>query len=88
MFGRAKFDAFLKDYFDHFAFQSITTDQSLDYLRRHLFTSDPKAPMDPLVAQAAAKIPVNEWVLTGSANPRPCRGRMRLPRWTKRSPYG
>ena len=62
VFGRAKVDAFLKDYFDHFAFQSITMDQFLNHLRRHLFTSDPKAPMDPLVAQAAPKIPVNEWV--------------------------
>jgi leukotriene-A4 hydrolase len=62
VFGRPRFDAYLKDYFDHFAFQSITTAESLDYLRRHLFTSDPKAPLDPQVAQAAAKIPVNEWV--------------------------
>ena len=28
-FGREKFDAYLKDYFDHFAFQSITTAESL-----------------------------------------------------------
>ena len=28
-----KFDAYLKEYFDHFAFQSITTAQSLEYLR-------------------------------------------------------
>jgi aminopeptidase N len=52
-FGRQKFDAYLKDYFDHFAFRSIDTATSLDYMRRHLFVLD---------AQAAAKIPVNEWV--------------------------
>ncbi|HVW86028.1 MAG TPA: leukotriene A4 hydrolase C-terminal domain-containing protein, partial [Bryobacteraceae bacterium] len=52
-YGREKFDAYLRDYFDHFAFQSITTRESLDYMRQHLFTLDP---------QAALKIPVNEWV--------------------------
>jgi leukotriene-A4 hydrolase len=35
-FGREKFDAYLKAYFDHFAFQSITTEQSLEYLRSHM----------------------------------------------------
>lgn len=39
--GRARFDAFLRSYFDHFAFQSITTDDFLDYLRRELPTSVP-----------------------------------------------
>ncbi len=52
-FGREKLDAYLKSYFDHFAFQSITTAQSLAYMREHLFAQD---------AAAAAKIPVNEWV--------------------------
>src|SRR5579885_2885261 len=52
-FGREKFDGYLKDYFDHFAFQSITTVESLKYMRSHLFASDEKA---------AAAIPVNEWV--------------------------
>lgn len=52
-FGREKFDAYLKDYFDHFAFQSITTEQSLNYMRQHLFSTD---------EQLAATIPVNEWV--------------------------
>jgi len=51
--GREKFDVYLKDYFDHFAFQSITTLESLNYMRSHLFESDEKA---------AAAIPVNEWV--------------------------
>lgn len=34
--GRDRFDAFLRSYFDHFAFQSITTADFLDYLRREL----------------------------------------------------
>jgi leukotriene-A4 hydrolase len=45
-FGREKFDAYLKEYFGHFAFESITTAQSLDYLRSHML-----APAD-----------TNEWV--------------------------
>jgi leukotriene-A4 hydrolase len=39
--GRARFDAFLRSYFDHFAFQSITTQDFLDYLNRELPTSVP-----------------------------------------------
>jgi hypothetical protein len=35
--GRDKLDLYLKDYFDRFAFQSITTAQSLDYMREHLY---------------------------------------------------
>ena len=34
--GRPKFDAFLRGYFDHFAFQSITTDTFKDYIRKNL----------------------------------------------------
>ncbi len=52
-FGRQKFDLYLKNYFDHFAFESITTAQSLDYMRAHLFAGDP---------QLAAKIPVAQWI--------------------------
>ena len=29
-FGRERFDQFLRSYFDHFAFQSITTEQFLE----------------------------------------------------------
>jgi len=39
--GRAGFDAFLRAYFDHFAFQSITTADFLEYLRRELPTNVP-----------------------------------------------
>ena len=37
-FGRERFDAFLRGYFDEFAFKSITTDQFLDYLDANLPT--------------------------------------------------
>jgi aminopeptidase N len=35
-FGRAAFDDYLKGYFNHFAFQSITTEQMLDYMKPNL----------------------------------------------------
>lgn len=35
-YGREVFDPFLKGYFDHFAFQSVTTQQFLDYIKTHL----------------------------------------------------
>jgi len=35
-YGREAFDVFLKQYFDHYAFQSVTTDDFLDYLQQHL----------------------------------------------------
>lgn len=37
-FGRARFDSFLRSYFDHFAFQSITTAQFTDYLEANLMS--------------------------------------------------
>jgi hypothetical protein len=40
-FGRAAFDNYLKGYFAHFAFQSITTEQMLDYLKPHLLEKYP-----------------------------------------------
>jgi len=42
-FGRQRFDAYLKTYFDHFAFQSITT-ASLWILRTNLLALDPGRP--------------------------------------------
>lgn len=56
--GRPRFDDFLRRYFDHFAFQSITTQQFLDYLHKEL----PDAP------------PVEEWITSppipaGAADP-------------------
>ncbi len=38
--GRKRWDAFLNAYFDHFAFQSITTEEFLDYLRKNLIDGD------------------------------------------------
>ncbi len=64
-FGRARFDQFLRGYFDHYAFQSVTTAEALDYMRKHLFAGK---------AELAAKIPVDEWVYKPglpSSAPRP-----------------
>jgi aminopeptidase N len=35
-YGRERFDDFLQRYFDHFAFQSVTTEQFLEFLRANL----------------------------------------------------
>ncbi len=42
-FGRENFDAFLRGYFDHFAFQSIRTDQFVVYLKDTLMKQHPEA---------------------------------------------
>ena len=52
-FGRARFDQFLKSYFNHFALQSITTDQFVAYLKQNLLDKDPAL---------AAKVPVDAWI--------------------------
>lgn len=52
-FGRTRFDVFLRGYFNHFAFQSITTDQFADYLKKNLLDRYP---------QLATRIPVDEWI--------------------------
>ena len=39
-FGRASFDAFLKSYFEEFAFGTITTEQFLDYLDAQLLSRE------------------------------------------------
>jgi len=61
-FGRSHFDVFLRGYLDHFAFESITTSQFVDYLEMNLLSKDPKA---------AEKIALDEWLhgpgLPGSA---------------------
>lgn len=53
VFGRQRLDEYLKGYFDRFAFQSITTAQSLDYLQKHLLDKYP---------DLAKKVHVDEWV--------------------------
>ncbi len=40
--GRENFDAFLRGYFDHFAFQSITTHDFVDYLKKNLIAKFPE----------------------------------------------
>ena len=40
-FGRAEFDAFLRGYFDHFAFQSIPTARFVEYAQEHLLDKYP-----------------------------------------------
>lgn len=45
-FGRENFDAFLRGYFDHFAFQSITTEQFLEYAKANLFDTYPDTVTD------------------------------------------
>jgi leukotriene A-4 hydrolase/aminopeptidase len=51
--GREKFDPFLRAYFDHFAFQSITTGDFLDYLDEHLLSLEPGL---------AEKLKIHEWI--------------------------
>lgn len=67
-FGREAFDAFLRGYFDHFAFQSIDTAQFVQYLRQNLLAGKPDAvteaeltawlhePGIPAFAQAAQSV--------------------------------
>jgi hypothetical protein len=45
-YGRAKFDLFLKGYFDHFAFQSITTAQAIEYMKANLDAEHKLPPVD------------------------------------------
>jgi leukotriene-A4 hydrolase len=45
-FGREKFDAFLREYFNHFTFQSITTGIFVDYLKKHLLDKNTQIPLD------------------------------------------
>ena len=40
-FGREVFDIFLRGYFDHFAFKSVTTADFLEYLDTHLLKTNP-----------------------------------------------
>ncbi|MEO8802391.1 MAG: M1 family metallopeptidase [Rudaea sp.] len=40
-FGRETFDPFVREYFDHFAFQSITTNDFVEYLKANLLDKHP-----------------------------------------------
>ncbi|MBM3803481.1 MAG: M1 family metallopeptidase [Acidimicrobiia bacterium] len=48
--GRARFDAFVQGYFDHFAFQSIRTADFANYLQQHL------------AGLHSTPVPVDEWI--------------------------
>ena len=52
-FGRDRFDAYLRGYFDRFAFKSITTSDFVADLRAHLFNQD---------EAAARKIDLRTWI--------------------------
>ncbi|MDQ5872197.1 MAG: M1 family metallopeptidase, partial [Acidobacteriota bacterium] len=53
VFGRERFDRFLRGYFDHFAFQSITTEDFLRYLHANLLDENP---------ELAKQVPIEEWI--------------------------
>ncbi len=53
LYGRGRFDAFLRGYFDHFAFQSITTADFVAYLREHLVGRD---------GRASEALPLEDWI--------------------------
>src|SRR5215213_8573995 len=53
VYGRDKFDVFLRGYFNQFAFQSIVTADFVDYLQKNLFEQNPN-----VVTQAD----VDEWI--------------------------
>jgi aminopeptidase N len=52
-FGRARFDSFLRGYFEKFAFQSITTEDFVAYFREHLSKSD---------EAAAGRVDLRAWI--------------------------
>jgi leukotriene A-4 hydrolase/aminopeptidase len=54
-YGRARFDAFLRGYFDHFAFQSVHTSDFVKYLNQHLIASGAADP-------GQSSVPVEEWI--------------------------
>lgn len=51
--GREKWDAFLKQYFSQYAFQTITTEKFLDYLDKNLIKGD---------SALIKKLNINAWV--------------------------
>jgi len=52
-FGRDVFDAALKDYFNDFAFQSITTEDFINYMHKKL---------DPIDPDAVTRDEINAWI--------------------------
>ncbi|MBA2237264.1 MAG: M1 family metallopeptidase, partial [Lysobacter sp.] len=75
-FGRENFDAFLRDYFDEFAFQSVTTSTFVDHLKSNLLAKYPgkvtEAELqewihEPGVPQSAPKIVSPRFVAVDAA---------------------
>lgn len=52
-FGRQRFDKYLRSYFEHFAFKSVTTQDAIRYLRENLLNEYP---------DLAATVPIEEWI--------------------------
>jgi leukotriene A-4 hydrolase/aminopeptidase len=52
-FGRERFDRFLRQYFEHFAFQSITTATFIEYLSENLLDKYP---------DLARRVPITKWI--------------------------
>jgi leukotriene-A4 hydrolase len=71
-FGRDRFDAFLRSYFDHFAFKSITTEQFNDYLSENLLDRFPGivTPTQVRGWEHAPGIPADAVLPVSSALPR------------------
>jgi aminopeptidase N len=53
VFGRERFDSFLRGYFNEFAFQTITTGDFVAYLRKNLFDVNP---------DAAKRVDIEAWL--------------------------
>jgi len=53
IFGRQRLDTYLRAYFKHFAFQSVTTEQAIAFLKDNLLCQSP---------ELAALVPLHEWI--------------------------
>ncbi len=80
-FGRERFDAFLRGYFDHFAFKSITTEQFLAYLKENLLRS---------ISRRREPREVTQWVMSPGIPAGGGAARHRTPssRWMRRGNSG
>jgi hypothetical protein len=96
VFGRERLDPFLHGYFNHFAFQSITTADFIDYLKEHLLRQDtelakkanvqewltePGIPKDSPMLAAANLLHVQGWA-TGFASGKQSAGELPGKSWT------
>jgi leukotriene-A4 hydrolase len=53
VFGRERFDNYLRSYFDKYSFQSITTETAIAFMKATLFEQNP---------DLAKQIPLDEWI--------------------------